>query len=242
MLAGRPASDEGTAASYAMRTFAIGDIHGCLDALTALLSHIAPSAGDRLVFLGDYVDRGPRSCGVLDRVTELHRAGLAVCLLGNHEEMLLDAVGGGPHRSLWLQVGGAEALASYREETGTAEVKAEHVRFLREDVVPWFEDERCLFVHATADPDLPLGAQEDRDLRWSRFGPPAPHVSGKLLIAGHTAQKDGAPWDIGHAVCIDTYCYGGGWLTAFHVEEHRFIQANEAGEVRVVEREPLFRR
>src|SRR5215213_6317702 len=96
------------------RTLAIGDIHGCLTALDTLLGFVQPKPDDRLVFLGDYVDRGPDSKGVLDRVIELHKAGRAVCLRGNHEIMMAAARGGRDDYRFWLRVGGLEAMDSYR--------------------------------------------------------------------------------------------------------------------------------
>lgn len=188
------------------------------------------------MFLGDYVDRGPDSFGVLERVIDLHEAGRAVCLLGNHEEMLLDARAGGDHLAFWLRVGGAEALASYEAHTGARVVTERHLAFLAGACRSFFEDERFLYVHATASPRLPLGDQPDELLRWVRFSDPEPHLSGKTLVTGHTAQRDGLPRDLGHAICIDTYCYGGGWLTALDTEADRFVQANQAGEVRVLHR------
>ena len=72
-----------------MRTLAIGDIHGCLTALKALLDFVAPAPDDRLITLGDYVDRGPDSHGVLDLMIDLHTQGRVIALRGNHEEMMI---------------------------------------------------------------------------------------------------------------------------------------------------------
>src|SRR5690349_9006235 len=94
-----------------MRLLAIGDIHGCLTALDALLDAVAPQADDQIVALGDYVDRGPDSRGVLDRLIALHAGGRVVALRGNHDVMMLEARNG---RDLgWLAVGGKETLLSY---------------------------------------------------------------------------------------------------------------------------------
>ena len=79
-----------------MRTLAIGDIHGCLAPFEALLDWVKPTAGDTVVLLGDYVDRGPDTKGVLDRLIELRKSGLKlVCLCGNHEILMLEARRGG---------------------------------------------------------------------------------------------------------------------------------------------------
>src|SRR5437764_909235 len=94
------------------RTIAIGDIHGCSAALAALLDDIGPRPEDTLVPLGDYIDRGPDSRGVMDRLTALARCCRLVPLLGNHEEMLVAALTDREALKLWLACGGVETLAS----------------------------------------------------------------------------------------------------------------------------------
>ena len=217
-----------------MRTFAFGDIHGCITALRAILEHIRPTSQDRLVFLGDYVDRGPDSFAVLETVRELHKRGQAVCVRGNHEEMMLSAQAGGPDLAFWLQVGGAAALESYEKQTGVLQVAPQHLQFVEEGCVDYFEDDTHIFVHASIDPTLPLELQSVATLRWQRFRDPDPHFSGKTLVAGHTSQKNGVPRDIGHAICIDTYCYGGQWLTCLETRTGAMVQANERGDLRAL--------
>jgi serine/threonine protein phosphatase 1 len=219
-----------------VRTFAIGDIHGCHTALLALLEALDLQADDRLVFLGDLVDRGPDSYRVVEKVRELVDSDRAVCLLGNHEEMLLAAQHDPSDLMFWMQVGGASALRSYKDGTGTMRVTDQHLVFLEHRCRLYYEDERCLYVHATARPELDLCDQDHRDLRWTKWRDQGPHHSGKTLIVGHTAMKDGRPRDLGHSVLVDTYCYGGQWLTAFDIDGDRFVQANEVGEVRVLDR------
>ena len=100
-----------------MRTLAIGDIHGCLTALKTLLDFVAPASDDRLIALGDYVDRGPDSRGVLDFLIALHASGRLVALRGNHDEMMADAhINPKGDHSLWLACGGLETLQSYGVE------------------------------------------------------------------------------------------------------------------------------
>ena len=96
-----------------MRTLAIGDIHGCLTALTRLLCEVDPEPEDRLVFLGDYIDRGPNSRGVVDHLLGLARTCNTVFLRGNHEVMILDARDESLKSNLWQNYGGLEAVASY---------------------------------------------------------------------------------------------------------------------------------
>jgi serine/threonine protein phosphatase 1 len=69
-------------------------------------------------------------------------------------------------------------------------------------------------------------------LLWEKFGDPPPHISGKTMICGHTPQKSGRPKSVGHAVCLDTWVYGDGWLTCLDVERGNYWQANQRGEVR----------
>jgi serine/threonine protein phosphatase 1 len=95
------------------RIIAIGDVHGCAKALATLIEAIQPTGSDTLVFLGDYIDRGPDSRGVVEKVTALGKRCSVVPLLGNHEEMVLAALEGQSEVRLWLKFGGDVALASY---------------------------------------------------------------------------------------------------------------------------------
>ncbi len=228
-----------------MRLLAIGDIHGCLTAFTTLLDAVRLQPEDRIVALGDYVDRGPDSRGVLDRLIALHDAGQLISLRGNHDVMMLEARKDAD--PLWLACGGVQTLRSYgaterqiedaiegkgRIEDLLAGVPAEHWQFLEEDCVRWYETERHIFVHACVDPDLPLDEQSDDMLYWQKLLYPCRHVSGKTMICGHTRQKSGVPLDLGASICIDTNIYEGGWLTCLDVLSGRLWQANERGETR----------
>jgi serine/threonine protein phosphatase 1 len=224
------------------RIIAIGDIHGCALALATLTEAIQPTEQDTLVFLGDYIDRGPDSRGVLDQVIALSQRCTVVPLLGNHEEMLLAVLEGGQSEiKFWLTFGGAAALSSYgwrggpdlRPEDVRRLVPGEHVEFLK-TCRDYFETVRHIFVHAYCDPNLPLHQQKWGGLRWASLPPvPERHCSGKVAIVGHTPQKNGEFLDLGYLKCIDTFCHGGGWLTALEVEGGRRVrQANEAGELR----------
>jgi serine/threonine protein phosphatase 1 len=211
------------------RVIAIGDIHGYADALAAVLEAIQPRAGETLVALGDYVDRGPDTPEVIEQLLALAGRCRLVPLLGNHDEMVLDLYHGGKGLDEWLAWGGQETLMAY----GCAhprEIPAEHIEFL-EGCVTYYETERHLFVHASYDPELPLDCQPPELLRWAsiRFNPPGPHRSGKIAIVGHTAQRDGRILDLGHLICIDTCVYGGGCLTAMDVATKEVWQADADG-------------
>ena len=210
------------------RTIAIGDIHGCSRALDAVLDAIAPAAEDTIITLGDYVDRGPDSRGVLDRLIALDNSCRLVPILGNHDQMLLDALADRRLLRPWLEFGGAATLASYGGRPGR--IPPAHLDFLAA-CRDFHEDDTHIFVHAGYVADLPMAAQPPAALRWQslREQIPAPHRSGKTVIAGHTSQKTGEVLDLGYLKCIDTYCYGGGWLTALEVATGRTWQAGERG-------------
>jgi serine/threonine protein phosphatase 1 len=218
-----------------MRVLAIGDIHGCARALDALLKAVSPRPGDRIVTLGDYVNRGPDSRGVLDRLIALSRAGSLIALAGNHEQMMLDAREGGEKLQRFLDVGGDKTLASYGtpgRAGNLADVPAAHWEFLENDCRDYYQTETHFFVHANAYPDVPLEDQPLYMLRWESFDDPPPHESGKVMVCGHTPQRNGNPRNLGHAVCIDTHAHRAGWLTCLDTGSGEFWQANEAGQTR----------
>ncbi len=213
-----------------MRLFAIGDIHGCLNALTRLDREIEFRASDTVVTLGDYVDRGPDSRGVIDFLIGLRTRCNLVALRGNHEVMMLQARHDRAVRVDWLSCGGDKTLDSYAAATFD-DVPESHWNFL-ESTVPYHEAERDFFVHANALPDLDLAHQPDFMLYWEFFNDPPPHRSGRRMICGHSSQKSGLPLNLGHAVCIDTFAHGGGWLTCLDVLADVYWQASPAGEIR----------
>src|SRR5262245_34382276 len=114
------------------RVIAIGDAHGCLAALRKLIECIGPQSDDTLVMLGDCVDRGPDSRGVIDEMLELREKFRLVPILGNHEEMMLNFIDGRPQPDDWLQCGGAATIESYRGADGKlAPVPVAHLDYLR---------------------------------------------------------------------------------------------------------------
>ena len=137
------------------RTIAIGDIHGCSAALDALLDAIRPRPEDVIVPLGDYINRGPDTRGVLDRLIDLGRRCRLVPLLGNHEQMLLEARSG-LHPTTWLGMGGLATLASYGHGRDLSLIPEEHFEFL----------EGCLDFHETDPRMLPTPATTPT-CRWA---------------------------------------------------------------------------
>jgi len=214
------------------RTIAIGDVHGCSKALDALIAAIGPAEGDEIVALGDYVDRGPDARGVIDRLIELGRRSRLVPLLGNHDELMLGAIEGEDPAG-WYASGGLRTLDSYGPVREIAAIPEGHARFLR-DCLPYHETETHIFAHANYDPARPMAEQPASMLRREklRWHTPRPHASGKTVILGHNAQKAGEILDLGHLICIDTYCHGGGWLTALDVDSGRVWQFDRDGRPR----------
>ncbi len=220
-----------------MRLLAIGDIHGCSRALTALLNAVAPGPADRLVTMGDYVDRGPDSRGVLEILIPYQESGRLVALRGNHEQMMVWARRGGESLRMWLLCGGMETLTSYGATEASLEaldaIPERHWRFLEEDCVNWYQDSRFFFVHANAYADLELDEQPEYMLLWEKLDEPCAHISGKVMICGHTPQRPRFPLNLGTTVCIDTGVYEpDGWLTCLDVHSGQYWQANEKGQVR----------
>lgn len=215
------------------RTIAIGDIHGCCTALETLLAALDLSAGDTVVMLGDAIDRGPNSQGVLDSLLALRETCQLVPILGNHEQMLLEAIDGQIPLQDWLMHGGAETLDSYGKDAALGAVPQQHIEFLR-TWVDYYETPLHFFVHGNYLPRKHLSKQPWDRLRWAslREITPAAHRSGKTAILGHTSDKQGEIQNLGHLICIDTYCYGGHWLTALDPNSKQVWQSNERGELR----------
>jgi serine/threonine protein phosphatase 1 len=214
-----------------MRTIAIGDIHGCSRALDALIEAVEPRPRDVIVTLGDYVDRGPDSCGVIERLIALSARCRLKPLLGNHELMMLKSLVDPVDFDFWLDCGGRATLASYG---GSHEaIPKPHLDFLN-NCRRYYQTPRHIFLHANYLPDLPLDDQPDYMLFWEHlsFSIPAPHDSGKAVVVGHTPQPTGEILDLRHVVCIDTYCVGGGWLTALDVDTGQVWQADREGRLR----------
>ena len=214
------------------RTIAIGDIHGCAKALDSLLHQIQPAPEDKIVAMGDYVDRGMESSAVLEIMTNLISICNLVPLIGNHEIMMFKAIqNGGSALEFWMTHGGNSTLASYGGRLGN--IPQHHLTFLSH-CLRFHETDTHFFVHANYDPHQPLTDQPDELLFWQHVMeyPPPIHDNGKIAILGHTPQADGEILDLGHLKVIDTYCYGDQWLTALDVESGEVWQANSMGQTR----------
>lgn len=226
------------------RVYAIGDVHGRRDLLEQLLARIAaeraaaPRRRDQIVFLGDLIDRGPESRGVIDLLLAAQgELPDPVFLAGNHEEMLLAILGGAAqHLPDWLRHGGVECVQSYGVdplllESGDmaavahlrAAIPEAHIDFLRA-MRDSFRLGAYLFVHAGVRPGVPLESQAPRDLRWIRQSFLESDADfGAMVVHGHTvvARPEMRPNRIG----IDTGAYASGVLTALCIDggERRFL-------------------
>ncbi|MCG8451282.1 MAG: serine/threonine protein phosphatase [Pirellulales bacterium] len=215
------------------RTIAIGDIHGCATALQTLFDALELTADDTLVALGDAIDRGPDSRGVIEQLLAIRERCRLAPLFGNHEQMMLDAANNRVPLQDWLFHGGAETLDSYGKNAGLSAVPEEHLEFIG-CWGDYYETESHFFAHGNYQANLPLAEQPWEIMRWRslKFSMPAAHQSGKIAILGHTASKQGKILDKGHLICIDTYCHGGKWLTALEPATGQVWQTNQEGELR----------
>ncbi len=217
-----------------MRTLAIGDIHGSYSALEALCKYVGFRDDDTIVTLGDYVDRGPNSKGVIDFLIELGKTQHLITLKGNHELMMENARNEEPELYFWLYNGGDAAMASFGVNDPRAiaeEIPDQYWNFFK-SCEPYYETKNHILVHAGLDPEADLTDQEENFTLWQRVFETKPHKSGKTIVCGHTPQQEGYPLKLDHAICIDTHACRGGWLTCLDIDTGHYWQANEQGETR----------
>jgi serine/threonine protein phosphatase 1 len=232
----RPSQSTAPRVADGLAVYAIGDIHGRLDLLTALLAQVVADAERhpadhrrQLVFLGDYIDRGTESRGVIDALLRSGPPGFSrIFLMGNHEDAMLEFLDQQADGVAWLTYGGLETLLSYGvairrlptsaasaaelREALRAAVPQDHVDFLRRCVLSHAEGD-YVFVHAGVRPGRPLERQDRRDLLWIRdeFLRVPGALPGKVVVHGHTICD--APQDLGHRIDIDTGAFVSGRLT-----------------------------
>jgi len=215
--------------------YAVGDVHGCLDQLQRLHAKILDDAlsipGDKLiVMLGDYIDRGPDSARVLDFLQQPLPEGFQrVCLVGNHEIVMLDHLADPGNAIRWLDFGGVETLQSYgvdfeRYAAASGEERAailashiplQHIEFAR-NLTALLAMPGLVFVHAGIRPGVPLAIQDERDLFWIRGAFTDSTLDlGALVVHGHTPGA--APIVRSNRICVDTGAYATGTLTAVRI-------------------------
>ena len=205
------------------RLFAIGDIHGCVDELTAMLGTIGPVRGDTVVFVGDYIDRGPAARDVIEVLLELNRgAAEFVFLKGNHEDMMLSFLGlPGHYGESFLFNGGLPTLESYgvpSAELALERIPPNHMDFLKALATSYLRPP-YLFVHAGISPLRQLEEQSVEDMLWIRqefiFNP---HQLGATVVFGHTPMR-AVMVEMPYKIGIDTGLVYGGKLTCVEFNE-----------------------
>jgi serine/threonine protein phosphatase 1 len=216
-----------------MSSYIIGDIHGCRADLAGLVDKLPLNSSDRIVFLGDYIDRGPDSRGVVSYLLELQKQSVCelVFLKGNHEDMLLSYLGlGGRHGEVFLYNGGRATVASYglNSNTPTAQellllIPPEHLTFYK-NLKSHFVMGRFLCVHAGINPLKSLENQAESEILWIRdkfiYNPhPLPYT----IAFGHTPCND-VFYDLPYKIGLDTGLVFGNKLSCLETEEKVLYQ------------------
>jgi serine/threonine protein phosphatase 1 len=212
------------------RTFALGDIHGCLGKLEDLISKIRPEKDDIFIFLGDYIDRGYNPKEVIDFLIGFATEVPCIFLRGNHEDMFLEFLEFGTNKTIFFANGGLKTIDSYiRPKPFTSHAKVAYC--LPEDhrdfyaSLKWYhEDNDYIYAHAGVKPDIPIHLQDRRDLIWIRdeFIFSSTGLKKKVIF-GHTpfARPLSKPDKIG----IDTGAVYGGTLTAVQLPQETFFHS-----------------
>jgi serine/threonine protein phosphatase 1 len=214
------------------RLFAIGDVHGCPDEVGAILKAIAPHDGDTVVFVGDYVDRGPSARDVIELALDAEKGGAEfVFLKGNHEDMMMSFLGmPGSYGESFLFNGGVATLESYGVGEADLEHAGElmptkHLDFLSRLAVSYYSPP-YLFVHAGIMPLRQLEEQQVEDMLWIRqefiFNP---HKLDATVVFGHTPMR-GVMIDLPYKLGIDTGLVYGGKLTCVELNEGALYQVD----------------
>lgn len=225
-----------------MRTLVVGDIHGKLDLFNQLLAEMNYQAPqDFLILIGDLVDRGENSKGVVERAMQLKSAApeTVVVLKGNHEVMMLNSVSR-PHSEAsesWLKTGGLECLKSYTNAEGDVNIPSDHIDFLA-SLPHWYEDDNAIYVHASL-PKMtdgsflhPSFSPDSAELMWGRNRKFFSEYDGKLVVFGHTIAGQifgewGQVWQREELIAIDTGAYLTGVLSAIELPSRKVFQVGE---------------
>jgi calcineurin-like phosphoesterase family protein len=213
------------------RIFAIGDIHGCNKTFRKLLiEKIRISVSDEIYCVGDYIDRGNDSKGVIDFILELRKENYRIhTIRGNHEQMLLASAGGSQHFRHWILNGGNTTLRSFGVDS-VHELDTAYLDFFRSTRF-YIETEKCIFVHAGLNFSLPDPFADKEAMLWIRnFPVQREKLNGKILIHGHTpvslsfilsqVNKEVINIDGG---CVHNHVEEFGNLVAFDINEKKII-------------------
>ena len=221
-------------------------MHGELTKLKDVIEQVNLRDDDTLVFLGDYIDRGLDSCGVVDYIIKLSESYKVITLKGNHEMLLSESkafiegkLSLEPMVASWVMNGGYQCIDSYsRRYIPTKGLSDEELKFelgqvsivdsidmiygrhgdFFDNLQLTYETDEYIFVHGYLDHELPSNKQNEMSCLWNRFDQIKPHMSGKRVVCGHTIQRDG-PRENDHAICIDTGSFlSNGYITAMIID------------------------
>ncbi len=218
--------------------YAVGDIHGMRNELEKLLESLPLQPEDHVIFIGDYVDRGPEPKGVVDVLLEFQKKQRCTFLVGNHEAMFLSYIG---WESPWyfggdafLKNGGETTLQSYGYfGVDDFSFPAGHEEFFR-NLKLYHIEGNYAFVHAglsrdglrLSDIEYALSRERPRDVLWQRSTAAIPHSLGVTIVYGHTPVPDlQVRWNLPYTIGIDTGCVYGGKLTAIRLPDESVFQA-----------------
>ncbi len=237
-----------------MRLIAIGDIHGQLDKLNHLLAQIGPTGQDQFVFLGDYVDRGPSSKGVIQQLISFQMDyPQTVFIRGNHDQMFINVLQScglikdsrfTQISNIWVRKKKKRAdVRLFKQCGGEKTLESYHMQLIQKNAgfnlagsIPpkhvdfleksqlYYEQDSYIFVHAGMNPHLPLNQQDQEVLMWDRSLTGGP--SGKTLIIGHTPTVEGEPLIADDLIMMDTGAGCGGPLTAMDLLTGQVWQAS----------------
>ncbi len=212
------------------KIFVIGDIHGLLFKLKKLIVKLELDAEkDTLIFLGDYIDRGPDSRGVIDAILEIKQTiNHVTCLRGNHEQMFINYFCENRDEELFMHNGGMKTLISYgfRRAGGrkTLHVPESHMNFFTTLPI-YHETDDYIFVHAGLKPGVPLERQVSEDLLWIRDEfIDSPRNFGKIVVFGHTPVSFDRPFIEHNKIGVDTGAIYGGKLTCVELTDMKIYQ------------------
>jgi serine/threonine protein phosphatase 1 len=212
------------------KIFVIGDIHGLLFKLKVLMAKLDMDVEkDTLIFLGDYIDRGQDSKGVIDAILKIRQTvKQVICLRGNHEQMFINYYGENKDEELFMHNGGMKTLISYGfERTGgrkTLRIPESHREFFTTLPI-YHETDDYIFVHAGLRPGVPLDQQNPEDLLWIRDTfIDSPRDFGKIVVFGHTPVSFDRPFIEHNKIGVDTGAIYGGKLTCLELTDMKMYQ------------------
>ncbi|MFB5663438.1 metallophosphoesterase family protein [Alteribacillus sp. HJP-4] len=202
-----------------MRYLAVSDIHGEMSKLEEVLQKASYDPGqDQLILLGDYIDRGPHSKEVIDKVMELVEKDGAIAIKGNHDDLFIRSKYEQEMKELWEMNGATTTIESYGEDMEKLEA---HRKWLENNLQLYYETEDYIFVHGGLMPNVPLDEQEERTMLWIRHSEKV--GLGKTIIHGHTPVRE-ITYDEDQ-IDIDTGAAYGGKLTMLELPSHNIYTA-----------------